>query len=227
MKTKLATWPFTVSAIACGVFLVLTAMGMVFYPGGTLVDKTTRGYSFLMNAFSDMGMTVTLGGHRNRLSFFLFTAGLASAGVGLALFFTAFSRIFSHSKGSRVLAITGAFLGILAGVGFLGVASTPADLMLMAHLWFVNWAFRFFTLATLCFTVCIMRSPNYPKSDGWLLAGFTLLLISYILLLNYGPGMDTPRGLMIMVVGQKIIAYASILCVLILALHARKWILAR
>lgn len=223
-RTLNSTWPFTVSVIACTVFLIFTSLAMVFYPGGTLLDPTIRGYSFWMNALSDMGMTRVFSKVPNRLSSVLFTLGLGSAGVGLGIFFMAFARFFKQTTVESFLGRSGAFLGVLAGIAFVGVAATPADLFLQSHLWFVNWAFQLFTLATLCFTICIMLSRCYPRGDGLILAGFTVLLISYVMLLNLGPSMDTPRGLMIMVAGQKVIAYASVISVLILALRARQFV---
>ena len=61
-------WRFTVFkivAVICGLFVVLTAAAMFIYPGGTNTDKTTAGYSFLGNFFSDLGRTVARGGDMN------------------------------------------------------------------------------------------------------------------------------------------------------------------
>ena len=96
--------------------------------------------------------------------------------------------------------------------------------MFPLHFWFVNWAFRLFTLTVLCFTICIARSHTYPRGNVFILAGFLVLLVCYLTLMAWGPAMDNPRGVMIQVVGQKLIVYASVLSVLILALHARAWL---
>lgn len=42
---------------------------------------------------------------------------------------------------------------------------------------------------------------------------FCMLLIAYYLLMTEGPGFDSPQGLVVQVIGQKVIALASILSI--------------
>jgi hypothetical protein len=50
------------------------------------------------------------------------------------------------------------------------------------------------------------------------------MLIGYYLLMTEGPSMASPEGLVIQVVGQKVIAYASILSILIQSLGAYQFL---
>ena len=48
-------WVYAAVMVGCIQFVVLTVIAMVFYPGGTHGDPTTKGYSFFRNFFSDLG----------------------------------------------------------------------------------------------------------------------------------------------------------------------------
>ena len=50
------------------------------------------------------------------------------------------------------------------------------------------------------------------------------MLIGYYLLLTHGPSFTSPEGLVIQVVGQKVIAYASILSIGIQSLGAYRYL---
>jgi hypothetical protein len=100
------------------------------------------------------------------------------------------------------------------------VAFTPADVALEAHILFVTWAFRLFPLAVLCFTLVMFNSETLPRGYGIVFLGFFALLAAYYLLLTQGPGFETPNGLVIQALGQKIIVYASIVSIMIVSLGA-------
>ncbi|MCA1623860.1 MAG: hypothetical protein LC778_08670, partial [Acidobacteria bacterium] len=86
---------FRLVAVVCLLFIGLTAMAMLLYPGGTFNDQTSQGYSFFRNFFSDLGMTETRNHASNIISMILFTSALASVGIGLAIFFIAFAQFFT------------------------------------------------------------------------------------------------------------------------------------
>jgi hypothetical protein len=209
---------FLLAMSGSALFVALTFIAMFFFPGGTLTNPNTQGYSFFHNFFSELGFFVTKSGAPNTISASLFMPALTMAGGGLALFFFAFPQFFEHTPLLRRLSALGSFSGILAGICFVGVAFTPADIFLDAHYQFVIWAFRFFPLAVCFYIPAIFLHPTFPRGYGWLLVGFLLALVAYLLLLEFGPSAtSSPLGNMIQVVGQKLIVYASIGCVLFLA----------
>ena len=65
---------FRLSRGAATAAVVLIVFAMFLYPGGTLRDSHTIGYSFSQNFLSDLGMTVTHGTQSNRLGARIFTA---------------------------------------------------------------------------------------------------------------------------------------------------------
>jgi hypothetical membrane protein len=209
--------------LCCILFVVLSSVAMIFYPGGIKNDSSTHGYSFLLNYFSDLGRFRARNGVTNTVSSVLFTSALALAGLGLTLFFSAFAGLFRDGLFLRVVALWSGALGILAGICFVGVAFTPSDVSRL-HGTFVIWAFRFFLGAVLPFALAIFCQKSYPKIGAWLFIAFAALLAAYIELLIYGPGASTPNGLMIQVTGQKLIVYASVLCVWMQSIVARQFV---
>jgi hypothetical protein len=203
-------------------FGVLTMVAMLYYPGGTITDATTLGYSFFNNFFSDLGLTETYAGQPNTLSAVLFVAALTMAGCGLAVFFIAFRQFFLASAAESWLSGIGSCCGVIAGICFVGVALTPANLYLDMHLEFVFWAFRAFPLAVLCYAIAIFRDCRYPKRFALVFVAFGILLVLYLLLIEQGPDIRTPTGMIIQATGQKIIVYATIITVLIQAFGAKQ-----
>jgi hypothetical protein len=207
--------------VGCIQFVVLTLLAMLVYGGGTVVDPTTRGYSFFTNFFSDLGFTRTRLGAPNTASAILFFVALTLAGLSLVLFFAAMPRFFRGSRLSRVLSSTGSIFGVVSGLSFVGVAFTPANLYLGAHGMFVQVAFVSFFAAVLCYLAAIPLTPSFPNAYTTVFAVFALLLAGYLWLLFFGPHLDSPLGVQIQATGQKIIVYAAIVFCLIVANGAR------
>ncbi|MBN1179534.1 MAG: hypothetical protein JXD18_09995 [Anaerolineae bacterium] len=215
MKKRIdETWPFWVAIAACIQFVVLTAVAMLIYPGGSIAGVPTRHYSFFRNFFSELGMFVTGGGQPNLPSALLFIFALMVAGLGLVTFFLNVPRFFRQQRVVYVLSILGSIAGIFAGLSFIGVAFTPADVFIEAHAWFVLAAFQAFPVAAAFYTVAILLNPAYPNRYAAVYGVFAVLLVAYVALLRMGPGFDTPEGLLIQATGQKVIVYVAILCTL-------------
>jgi len=225
MSLQSAFWRqgvFRLVAIGCILFVLLTAVAMLFYPGGTATDPTTHGYSFFTNFFSELGLTQTRTGQPNTVSATLFITALTAAGAALAVFFVAFAQFFVHSTAGKILSGLGAFFGVIAGICFIGVAFTPANLYLRAHGQFVLWAFTAFPIAALFYTAAILQERQYPKRFALAFGAFTILLILYLVLLFTGPSFGTAQGVLVQATGQKAIVYASIISILIEAVGARQ-----
>jgi hypothetical protein len=213
---------FSLTMVGCVVFVVLTVVAMLFYSGGTLVDPTTSGYSFLTNYFSDLGLTWSHARVPNTVSAILFITALTMAGTGLILFFLAFCQFFAGSRWGKLLSGIGSLFGVIAGLCFIGVALTPANLVLETHLAIMMWAFRTFTVSVICYTIAIFREPEYPNRFGYVFVAFAALLLLYVLLLIAGPAYDSTEGIMVQAIGQKTIVYTTIISVFIQAYGAKQ-----
>lgn len=213
---------YTFGIQSAALFLLATVAAMVLYPGGSFTERHTVGYSFSRNFFSDLGMVTAHNGAPNTPSLVLFFAATSLIGVGLVLFFVAYPRLFAHEPRARSWSVAGSVFGVMAGLCFVGVACTPADLMLDAHIAFVKSAFRAFPLAAFCYAVAIFRTAGYARVYGWVFVAFGAALVGYVLLLEFGPKITTDLGLAIQVGGQKVIVYGSIASVLVQAVGARR-----
>lgn len=208
-------YTYLLTLLGCIQFILLTLLAMRFYPGGTAADPTTTGYTFTRNFFSDLGITQTYSGAANSISAVLFPIALTLAGLSLIGFFLAFPHFFRHTRTGRFLSAAGSIFGFITGLGYIGVALTPANLLFAPHVAFVYLAFLAFPVATLLYTLAIFRHPTYPKPLGLVFLAFTLALTLYAGLLFTAPNIDTPNRLTIQVVGQKLIVYAALACMLI------------
>jgi hypothetical protein len=201
-------------------FVVLTFIAMLFYPGGNFSDSGAEGYSFFLNFFSELGVTVAYG-QPNPVGTVLFFIALSVAGAGLISFFLIFPRFFAENKVNKYLTRFGSMFGVLSGVGFIGVAFTPANLLIDLHTQFVFYAFLLLPVATILYTLAIFREKRFPNNYAVIFSIYSLMLIAYVFLLFYGPAGDTRTGLMIQATGQKIIGYASIISILLVARGAK------
>lgn len=204
---------FKLVIFGCGVFVLLTLIAMVFYPGGTFSDPGTEGYSFFGNFFSELGMVRTHAGGYKTISLILFAAALILVGIGLILFFFAFAQRWRRTRLERMLGAAGSLLGVFSGLCFIGVALFPLDTSPEMHYQVVIWAFRLFPAAILCFTIILFHEQGVSSAWAWAMVIFLLLLVAYIILLESGPAIGTDAGRTIQAVGQKIIVYASIFSV--------------
>jgi len=211
-------------AIGCAVFVVFTLIAMLTYAGGSVDNHNAPGYSFTHSFLSNLGMLTALSGRPNWISAALFFLALSCAGACLVIFFIIFPRIFQQSHLQSLLCLIGSAIGVLAGISFIGIAFAPADIARPAHVQFVMWAFRLFPLGVLFYVPAMFMDKAFPRRYAWVFAVFCLLLIGYYLLLTNGPSFSSPQGLVIQVIGQKVIAYASILSIGIQSLGAYKFL---
>lgn len=203
-------------------FLVLTTLAMFIYPGGTSANKTTTGYQFFTNFFSDLGRTVAHDGQPNGVASLLFTVAMVVAGGGLALFFVAFTRFFTRPTLHRVLSALGTVFGVLASLGFMGVGLTPANVNGPLHGSFVLGAFGVFLAATVLYSAVILRDPAYPNRYAWPFVMFALLLAAYMYLITQRPQIADLSPVLIQATGQKIIVYASLASILLQSVAAQQ-----
>jgi hypothetical protein len=205
-------------------FVVLTALAMFFYPGGTVPVAATSGYHFFINFFSDLGQTRTQSGATNYPSMLLFTTSMAMAGIGLGTFFVMFAKVFT-SKAATPWALrlnrAATLVGVVAAVCFIGVGATPYNLLFLEHQAFVQWAFRLLLLAILLESAALRLTPGIPRSWLGVNVAFVAILFAYLLLMMFGPSTRTLIGDEIHAVGQKIIVYTAITTIFAQALLVR------
>ena len=214
---------------ACALFVLLTGLAMLVYPGGTALDDESVGYHFLLNFFSDLGRVHARNGAANPLASALFKGALSAAGAALAIFHIGLARLLwraapRRSVGADCARVLGAVGGALAGVCFVGVAFETADVQPHWHAFSVVWAFRFFLLAALSLSFATLKTPAHPRTSVRVAGVFTALLFGYLVLIWRGPAPATHSGLIVQATAQKIIVYAALASVGFQAWTARRWL---
>lgn len=215
---------FGIVAGVCALFVALTALAMLLYPGGTVPIAATRGYQFFVNFFSDLGQTRTQSGAWNYPSMLLFTTAMTTVGAGLGTFFVAFGKIVAtQAQAQWALRLNRAAtaVGVAAAVCFVGVGATPYNVLFPEHQTFVQWAFRLLLVAVILETAALRLTSQIPAALLWVNLAFVAILSGYLLLMVFGPSTRTPIGDEIHAVGQKLIVYVAVTTIFVQALLVR------
>ena len=222
MSDRFQRYTYDFSLVAMISFVFLTAFAMFAYPGGTNVDPHAAGYLFAENFFSDLGRYRTFNGESKLLSLVLFVIALFGASIAMVLYFVAAPQLY-HGR-SRFFATLGSIPGIVSGICFAGVAFTPWDISGGLHGYFVKGAFLSFLGAVYFYALAIFKSAHTPNFYGYTFLSYSVILMGYLYLLFFGPSAKTPNGLVIQAVGQKIVAYSQILCMVVQIGFARRYL---
>lgn len=197
-------------------FVVLVPCAMALYAGGTWWDPRAPGYAFAHNFLSDLGMTRTFSGASNYASCALFAVALVALGLGLVAFAWTWRGFAFAQQRARVAGHASAVLGTLCGLAFAGIGLTPFDRAFDLHMTCVFAGFGLLPVYVATLAVVMWRNALRGPLLAASLAYFVVVL-AYLALLLVGPTLATPRGHTIQVVGQKLVAGASILYILVMA----------
>ena len=186
------------------VFVILNIIAMYFYSGGNMNDYTQNGYSFLNNFFSDLGMTVSHSGSSNILSSMFFALSLFSIGITFALLFYSFNNIFYEYQ---IISTIGTLFGLFGSICYVGVALTPSNLFIDAHIFFAHWIFRSLFISSLIYSFLIFKTEGFKNKYAYGFITFGLIVLLYIFCSEYyfkNPRLH-PEFLFKHVIAQKMI----------------------
>jgi len=213
-KLNWRQWIFLLGIIGAIQFVVLTLLSMYFYDGGTLHQRELRGYSFLLNYFSDLGRTVDFRGASNEPSRTLFRIALSLSGGCLILFFFALPGIFINKIAKSLAIFTGLF-GLVAAVSYIAIANIPWNVNYRDHVYYVRIGFLAFLMMTIFYSLAILKEPKYPRRYAIAFLIFAFILGSQIAIMFFGPrAYRSEEALFLQVVAQKIVVYSQIICLL-------------
>ena len=196
-------------------FLIFTAIAMFAYPGGTRNDPTTDHYQFFFNFFSDLGLTKAHNGESKWVSLLLFSGGLGLAGAAFIAFFAVIPKWFQDDPRTKLFARIGSVFGMISAASMVGIALTPADILLDAHLVAVKSAMVTFQFAAIFYAIAIFRRKDFPNAFVIVYGVFSVILIYYNWLLFFGPPADTNSGLIQHCAGQKVLVYSMSLTLIV------------
>lgn len=144
-------------------FIILSIIAMIVFPGGTREDALIEGYSFSFNKFSDLGMWETYSGEPKLASFLLFNLGLIVCGLSMLPYVIFSAKYFISQDFPKFLVISGAFAGVVASLGFVGVGVTPRDVLYDYHHLAEISAFLAIFIMSLIYMLFIFRDKDYPN----------------------------------------------------------------
>ena len=196
--------------IGSAMYIILTFIGMLLYPGGNAVNNNQPGYSFLYNSFSDLGRTKSYSGQDNTISMILYIIATGVFGLSLIPFSIAFRDFFTETN--EKLSKKGTIFGVIAGAATFGYAVAPYDispLFRLLHGLSVLIAYSTLGIMGIIYSKVMLKS-DYPKPYPRL---FVILFVIYFIGIFIGPALNifgSPSAL-----GQKIYKYATMICFII------------
>ncbi|MHA1106055.1 MAG: hypothetical protein ACTSPN_10105 [Promethearchaeota archaeon] len=195
------------------IYLILIFLAMTFYTGGTRDYPSVPGYSFWANTLSDSGRTVAYSGIPNTISMVLFTIALTIYAILFIPFYLKISDLFNEGKYEKYFSNVGTFLGIVASISFIGIACTPADILIGPHTLFVFIGYAAILFNAVCYSIAMYLNKNFSKVYAHILIIFAL--VHLITLIMGIIGLASDRNLMVL--GQKIGRFAAMTTFFILA----------
>ena len=188
----------------------IAALSAARYPGGTVVDRSTKGYSLSKNFLSDLGMTAAWDGQRNAIGAALFVLSLLLIVLAFGRELVAIMPLYTKHPRARRLAVGAAAATVVACLAFAAVAVTPENAVMNLHIRATLLGYRALPLLAFLFAAASFYVDELPRTVaiGWLVLG--LLLVAYNAVVFWGPSAQTPDGLVVQVVAQKVFAVVAL-----------------
>ncbi|HEX7704234.1 MAG TPA: hypothetical protein VF403_26005, partial [Kofleriaceae bacterium] len=151
----------------------------------------------------------------------LFFVALATNGAALVAFSWAWRGFAFEHRRARFAGYMSAVLGTASGLAFIGVAVTPWNPLLDVHNAFVVGAFGLLMLYVAAITLVMWRNGVGGVRLTANVAHLAVV-VGYVALVLHGPRFSTEHGHRVQVIGQKIVAYVSMLHIMFLTTTTRR-----
>ena len=195
-------------------FVIFQVLGMMYYPGGTIYDLSTDGYSFTSNFFSDMGAYEARNGNPNYLSMIFFSISLILVGVTFALYYLVLPKVFGNNNRNYYLSWIGTIFAFGGSICLVGTGLTPTDLVFDSHVFFANNIFHSFLVTSFFYSIVIFDTNILEKRYAIGYVVFFISILLYVGVLQFGPSVSTGKSeLIFQVVAQKLIVIIFFLTV--------------
>ena len=196
-------------------FVIFQGLGMILYPGGTIHDLSTTGYSFTSNFFSDMGAYEAKNGEPNYLSMIFFSISLILVGMSFTLYYLVLPKIFGNNKSNYYLSWIGTIFAFSGSICLIGTGLTPTDLVFDSHVFFANNIFHSFLVTSFFYSIVIFDTNILEKRYAIGYIVFFISILLYVGVLQFGPSVSTGQSeLTFQVVAQKLIVIIFFLTVI-------------
>ena len=196
-------------------YIIFTAVAMLFYAGGTLINPLSPGYFFWGNFFSDLGRVIALSGVPNNISFVIFTITALILSFSFIPFAFAITSFFKNDRKLYIVVRIGALVCLSSIFFLMGTVLTPWDIFSNTHLIFANLFNITGVLGIIFFTIAVFYNKDYPNRYGFVYIVLLIVGIIYTIVLVSLPKSITLDGLIIQASMQKISQYSFLSCFLI------------
>ena len=222
MKTKERLLFFILPSAAIVLFIFLVIMGAMSYQGGHRLDLNSEGYSFSNNYLSDLGRIKTVAGMDNSIPFYCFNSALIILSVVFSFYFLFLPSVYDESIKIQNISRVGSVFGFLASICFAGVAYTPADLLIDAHIFFADWLFRLMNLTIVfyAFTYVMMKKNYFIFS--FIFGIVALVVTAHIILSDFGLARFFNEPHTVRVLSQKAATISLIISVPLMTIYNQK-----
>ena len=222
MKTKERLLFFILPSTAIVLFILLVMLGAMSYEGGHRLDLNSEGYSFSNNYLSDLGRIKTVAGMDNSIPFYCFNGALIILSVVFSFYFLFLPSVYDESTEIQNISRVGSIFGFLASICFAGVAYTPADLFIEAHIFFADWLFRLMNLTIVFYAVTyILMKRNY-FIFSFIFGVVALVVTAHIVLSDFGLARFFNEPHTVRVLSQKAATIALIISVPLMTIYNQK-----
>jgi len=191
-------------------FVVLTSIAMIIYPGGSWIDSYSNGFDFSTNFFSDLSRRTTFLNDPNLGSSILFTISLSLIGVAVICYFIMMLLNFSNQKGLKRISIVGSVIGILNALVYESIGFTPYDQYPGTHSILIIISFCGLITLTLIYAALIFLNSNYPNLYGWIFVTFFLLCSGYLIVILTQNLAEFLTYVKLRAIYQKVVVYSGI-----------------
>ncbi len=148
---------FAISFFGATQFLICCVISMVVYPGGTLIDSTSDGYSQSENYLSDLGREVSLSRQSHETGSKIYNGSLIFLGI-CSLPFFAFMPTHAYDKVAGLS--VAAAIGTLTAISLIVMGFSPCDVAPATHfLALLVWLITLF-LSSSIHAICMLTSKE-------------------------------------------------------------------
>ena len=193
-------------------FVILNFISMVVYPGGTIIEPDTKGYSFFYNFLSNLGEWVAKNGEDNVVSAYLFNSSMLILAISYGLFYFMFLKIQFRISDNNIIKTLLMVTILLSLISFVLVAVFPSESPTFnLHIFFVKAAFRLLFVHSLIQVYNLFDSQVFGNKIRTVSSVFSFVLFLFILVMEFGPSpFENNRSLFIQVTSQKLIVFSII-----------------
>lgn len=222
MKTKERLLFFILPSSAIVLFILLVIMGALSYEGGHRLDLNSEGYSFSNNYLSDLGRIKTVAGMDNSIPFYCFNSALIILSVVFSFYFLFLPSVYDESIKIQNISRAGSVFGFLASICFAGVAYTPADLFIDAHIFFADWLFRLMNLTIVFYAVTYVMMKKNFFIFSFIFGIVALVVTAHIILSDFGLARFFNEPHTVRVLSQKAATISLIISVPLMTIYNQK-----